>query len=86
MSVLVYQNTDRKPQDVKTLQCDEHHRDFPAEKTRHHRICYGFTGYNRTCIGFNGNCNCPYRSPSIGGLLKPINPNGTHYRKLFFNG
>ncbi len=27
-----------------------------------------------------------YRSPSIGGLLKPINPNGTHYRKLFFNG
>ncbi len=62
VSVLVYQNTDRKlvTQDVKTLQCDEHHRDFPAEKTRHHhRICYGFTGYNRTCIGFNGNCNCP---------------------------
>ncbi len=29
-------------------------------------------------------------SPSIGGLLKPINPNGicpkTHYRKPFFNG
>ncbi len=29
-----------------------------------------------------------YWSPSIGGLLKPINPNGTcpktHYRKPFF--
>ncbi len=34
-------------------------------------------------VGLYGNW-----SPSIGGLLKPINPNGicpkTHYRKTFF--
>ncbi len=32
---------------------------FPAEKSNrnHQRVCNGFTGYNGTCIGFNGNCN-----------------------------
>ncbi len=52
----------------------------------HHKICNGFTGYNGICIGFTGNCNGPCGfllvstgnwSPSIGGLLKPIN-NGKH--------
>ncbi len=43
-------------------------------------------------VGFNGNImvSTGNWSPSIGGLLKPINPNGicpkTHYRKPFFNG
>ncbi len=67
------------------------------KNNRHHqKICNGFTGYNGTCIGFNGNCNGPCLvstgnwSPSIGGLLKPINPNGicpkTTRQKPFFNG
>ncbi len=25
----------------------------------HHKISNGFTGYNGSCIGFNGNCNGP---------------------------
>ncbi len=59
----------------------------------HHNIYNGFTGYNWTFIGFNGYCNgldsTGNRSP-IGGLVKPLNPNGicakTHYGKPFFNG
>ncbi len=58
---------------------------------RHHQnICNGFTGYNGTCTGFNGDCNvglCWLLVSSIGGLLKPIHTNGicpkTQYRKPF---
>ncbi len=37
--------------------------------THHHKICNGFTGYNGTCIGFNGNCNGPCGSLLVIGHL-----------------
>ncbi len=60
----------------------------------HHKISNGFTGYNGTCIGFNGNCNGPCWSLLVIGhlrdLLKPIIHNGicpeTHTENHFFNG
>ncbi len=35
----------------------------------HHKICNGFTGYNVTCIGFDGNCNGPCGSLLVIGHL-----------------
>ncbi len=40
------------------------------KNNRHHqKICNGFTGYNGTCIGFNGNCNGPCWSLLVIGHL-----------------
>ncbi len=57
---------------------------FPGKKKKkkryNHRISNGFTGYNGNCVDFNGNygpCGSAGNlSPSICGLLKPLNPNG----------
>ncbi len=55
----------------------------PSEKNNrnHHRICF-MSGFNKTCIGFNGNCNGGvYWSLLVIGrlifvsLLKQLNPN-----------
>ncbi len=35
----------------------------------HHDICNGVTGYNGTCIGFDGNCNGPCWSLLVIGHL-----------------
>ncbi len=56
---------------------------------KHNIKCNGFNGYNRNCIGFNGNYNGVYWyvMDSIGGMLNPIGKMPkTHYKKEFCNG
>ncbi len=53
------------------------------------KICNGFNGYNRNCIGFNGNYNGVYWyvMDSIGGMLNHIGKMPkTHYKNEFCNG
>ncbi len=41
-----------------------------TKNNRHHyKISNGFTGYNGSCIGFNGNCNGPCWSLLVIGCL-----------------
>ncbi len=52
-------------------------------------MCNGFTSYNGTCIGFNEPLSAGNWLPSIGGLLKPMNPNvmsQNTLQKTIFNG
>ncbi len=55
---------------------------------KHNGKCNGFNGYNRNCIGFNGNYNSVYWyvMDSIGAMLNPIGKMPkTHWKKLIYN-